>query len=235
MKKFSILLLAMMMVFTLAACDSGGGEAPSGDNDTPSQNEQGSVDEDKDTSSSSQEEEQKEEDSKTLAFFRKYLAGNYTLELDFYDKSQENDTIGHTELIVGSGQKRYIKSTYGSFIQESLVDGEFEYKLYSDDKTAFKETFRKPKTGMSFYAAFSDEESDYLDMSDSVSTMEIKGKNYRCETFLLQNKCVYCFDGDTLAYIVSTAGGVDFLIGVKSVSTETDAALLEIPADYKVS
>lgn len=47
MKKFSILLLAMMMVFTLAACDSGGGEAPSGDNDTPSQNEQGSVDEDK--------------------------------------------------------------------------------------------------------------------------------------------------------------------------------------------
>ena len=106
MKKILALALALMMVFALAACGRNE-ENPSGSNDdTPSNSKQ----QEQPDNTGDDENPGKEEESKTLAFFRKYLAGSYTLELDYYgkqlnDETHETETITSTGLIVGQGKK----------------------------------------------------------------------------------------------------------------------------------
>jgi hypothetical protein len=107
MRKIAALLLAMMMVLALAACGSGNDTPdPSGSDNTPSNSEQ----QEQPGNTGDDENPGKEEESKTLAFFRKYLAGSYTLELDYYgkqlnDETHETETITSTGLIVGQGKK----------------------------------------------------------------------------------------------------------------------------------
>lgn len=244
MKKLFALLFALVMVLSLAACGGNDTPDPSGSSDnTPSSSEQpsetpGHGEDETPDNTGDDENPDKEEESKTLAFFRKYLAGSYTLELDYYgkqlnDETHETETVASTGLIVGQGEKRY-RRVNGTITLEYLVDGEYEYELFADSKFAAKKEFRIPNTGITFYAAFALEESDYYDMLGSVKTKEIRGKVYTCEAFNLKNTCTYCYDGDTLVYILVDAGGIEYLVGVKSISTDVDTSLLEIPADYTV-
>lgn len=244
MKKLFALLLALVMILSLAAC--GGEKTPSGNEEPPKQTQQQEQpsntpnhgEDETPDNTGGDENPDKEKESKTLAFFRNYLAGSYTLELDYYgkqlnDETHETETVASTGLIVGQGEKRY-RRVNSTITLEYLVDGEYEYELFSDSKLAAKKEFRIPNTGVTYYAAFALEESDYYDMSGSVETKEIRGKTYTCETFNLKNTCTYCYDGDTLVYILVDAGGIEYLVGVKSISTDVDTTLLEIPADYTI-
>ena len=224
MKKIFALLLAGVMIFTLASCD--GEKVPIEENPE-------SIEENIEEVSIPEEIEEKMEGSKTLTIFRELLSGSYTLETEIYEKFTEEKKVGSTVLTVVDGENTYMETTSyvgdASATMKMLIKDGYQYMIEDESRTVMKSAI-DDKTNLE---TFMEDEEFYLDMVGNPTEEEVFGEKLYCEKFSGQGESIrYCYDGDDLKYIIAESGGVDFIMGVKELKSGADASYFEIPEDY---
>ena len=66
-------------------------------------------------------------------------------------------------------------------------------------------------------------------------TREIDGKTYDTEELIVEGaSAIYCFDGDDLAYIISSFEGQEAVMKIVEATDKVDDSLFVIPEDYTV-
>ncbi len=224
MKKLFAILLAGVMVFSLASC--GGGETP------PEETPEASVED----SVSEVPPEENIEESKTLKLFNDMIGESYTMKSELYEKFTEEKRVGSTTLTVFDGDKSYTEVTsyvgdVGVSMKILVMDG-YQYMIDDESRTVMKSPYREDKTNIEMFV---EDESFYTDMLGEPETYEVFGEKFYSEEFSGMGESIrYCYDKDELKYIISESGGVEFIMGVLELSKGADASYFELPEDYTV-
>ncbi len=241
MKKLFVLLLALAIMLSLAAC---GGK----DNDTPpsdggrvqssQQTQENKPAESKpaDEKTDAKQDEQTEGASvgaagwlttKTGRFYSQFTDGMY-LE---YETTYEGMTM---QVITASKDgKSYTESTMdGMSGGVSIIDGDTLYTIDHASKTVIQ------MSASFFGQEMADtliEEADIDPAALITGTREVGGKTYDTEEWIIEDaKSILCFDGDDLAYMIGEVEGVEVVMKIIDFSSKVDESLFEIPSDYQV-
>ncbi len=241
MKKLFALLLAMMMLFSLAACGDNNTTDADKDNPGVSQNgemqgDSGSDVEDQNADTGNQGDIPKTDKSRTLDLYKEYFSGPYTLKVETYLKDiRDPDTkyVSSTTFTVVDGTKSYIEiissTSPDNKISTLIMDG-YKYTVYDEMKLIMRSAVRSNDAGT---VMVMQEEEFYTDMLGNVEKREIYGEEYECEVFSnLGETVTYCYKGDELKYIIGDNGGVDVIMGVLELKKGADSTYFELPEDY---
>ena len=234
MKKLLALLLSLLTVLSLASCNLAGLLPELAEmEDTAYEDDYGTYTED----TSPENTGPKIEESKTYTLYKDYWSGAYTMQYEIYNKdftNPDNQTVGTATLIVKDGDKVYTESTgyvgdAASTSRKIVMDG-YQYAFFDEYKMVLRETARKS----SGITAVVEEEAFYQDVNGDPETVTVFGKAYYGEHFAGYGESItYCYDGDTLKYILSKSGGITYTIGVVSLEQGADASYFAIPDDYE--
>ncbi len=237
MKKIFALFLAVMMALSLAAC-GGDGDKPSGNNDDPP--------------ASSQQQEQNTPDpgvsapsdvpmpdgvelpidlsgflgTKTGKFYSRFADGRMYMEYEMEMEGQKMSVISAT-----NGDRTYSETKMGgASLGVNIMVGEDMYTIDHTSKLVIKMSLGASAQNIAGAVL---EESD-VDMGTfTTGTKEIGGKTYDTEELIVEGAtAIYCFDGDDLAYIISSFEGQEAVMKIVEATDKVDDSLFEIPADY---
>ncbi len=238
MKKLFAILLAVLMFVSLVACNSD--ETPQNDNGGI-QNEE--VHNEESNNVEQQNNEQNEyvpeiEESKTYKIFKEIWSGPYTMKLEAYNKDFENPdnkSVSTTSLMVVDGENSYtqITSRVGEtdISMETLIIGEYQYTVYHDLKMIMRSKARNDDRGTT---TIMEEEEFYMDLQGEPEMVTVYGEEFYCERFSGFTESIgYCYDGNTLKYILSEEGGITFITGVLELKSGADSSYFELPEDYE--
>ncbi len=235
MKKILAILLAAMMLLSLAACGDNNTTDPDKDNPDVSQEDTGG-EEQNDDGGNQDDTGVKVDESRTMDLYREIFSGPYTLKVETYVKDFENPdnkTVSSTTLTVVDGDKSYTEITSATnpdSVVTQLYIGEYRYVVYDEFKSISRSPIRKSDQGI---AMVMKEEEFYTDMIGEAETREIFGKTYSTERFSAFAETVtYCYEGDELKYIIGDNGGVDIIMGVLELKKGADSSYFELPEDY---
>lgn len=223
-KKILILLLALIMVFSFAAC--GGEDAPVDDQSTQG-NEENAPDDESDGNGGADIAL-----SRTAKYFN---ALGVTVDKGLYmEMEAEFDGMTMYMISMQKGDKFYSESIFDAGEQTaiSLCDGENIYTLDPATKTAFAMPMDSGEMG----SVIDEEFDDFLTSTDyTTGDMDIEGKSYYYEQFNQDDTGTrYCFDGDDLIYIYSEFDGQASAVKIVKISNSIDESKFELPGDYEV-
>jgi len=237
MKKVLAIILASMMLLSLTACNLTELLAQLEELEEEGYEDEYSEDTDdyipEDTGP-------KIEESKTYTIYKEIWSGAYTMKYEIYNKdfqNPDNQTVGSSKLVVVDGENRYTETT--SYVGDEaatdkiiVMDG-YKYAFFEEYKLIMREKAKKSSGGIT---AVTDEEAFYQDVVGGPGTSTVFGKEYYSEHFAGYGESItYCYDGDTLKYILSDSGGVTYTIGVISLEAGADASYFELPDGYEKS
>jgi len=234
MKKLMAILVAVMMLLSLAACglngETQGGIDRGGESQVDNQDSGGSNEE---------SDAPKVDQSRTLDLYKEYFSGPYTLRVENYLKDYrdpEAKTLSTKTLNVVDGTKSYSEilsaPDFESGTQTVVID-DYKYALYHDSKMIVRSAVSSKKTGREMVVH---DEAYYTDMLGDVEEREIFGEKYECEVFSSSGiKITYCYKGNELKYILSNSGGVDLIFEVVELKKGADSSYFELPEDYETN
>ena len=180
------------------------------------------------------------EESKTYTIYKEIWSGAYTMKYEIYNKdfqNPDNQTVGTTVFIVKDGGNVYNESTgyvgdTASTSKTIVMDG-YKYAFFDEYKIIMREKAKKNSGGIT---AVTEEEAFYQDVNGDPETATLFGKEYYGEHFAGYGESItYCYDGDTLKYILSDVGGIIYTVGVISLESGADASYFTLPDDYEKS
>ena len=232
MKKILVLLLALMMVFSFAAC---GSDEPA--KDESGQQEQQEQQPDEQEPDEQQQEQQPPEDipeelegylaTKTGKFYSQFADKMY-ME---YEMEMEGQKL--TMITATSGDKSYSETIIGGVSTGvSIMDGETMYVIDHASKMVIKMGLQADAQTI---AGTIVEESD-VDMGElKEGTRKIDGKTYETEEWIIDGGAsIMCFDGDDLVYMIGAFEGEEAVMKIIEASDKVDEKLFEIPDDYQM-
>jgi len=232
MKKILVLLLALMMVFSFAAC---GSDEPA--EDESGQQEQQEQQPDEQEPDEQQPEQQPPEDipeelegylaTKTGKFYSQFADKMY-ME---YEMEMEGQKL--TMITATSGDKSYSETIIGGVSTGvSIMDGETMYVIDHASKMVIKMGLQADAQTI---AGTIVEESD-VDMGElKEGTRKIDGKTYETEEWIIDGGAsIMCFDGDDLVYMIGAFEGEEAVMKIIEASDKVDEKLFEIPDDYQM-
>jgi len=232
MKKILVLLLALMMVFSFAAC---GSDEPA--KDESGQQEQQEQQPDEQEPDEQQPEQQPPEDipeelegylaTKTGKFYSQFADKMY-ME---YEMEMEGQKL--TMITATSGDKSYSETIIGGVSTGvSIMDGETMYVIDHASKMVIKMGLQADAQTI---AGTIVEESD-VDMGElKEGTRKIDGKTYETEEWIIDGGAsIMCFDGDDLVYMIGAFEGEEAVMKIIEASDKVDEKLFEIPDDYQM-
>ena len=244
-KKIVLVLIGGIVLTSLTACDFSGVMSQIGEE--LSKMEEENEDSDEETTAGDVEGDDatqgddglKIEDSKTLRLYEDIICGTYTMKTELYAKFTEEKTVSQTTFTVTNGEKTYMEfesvNAEGELevISRKLIMDGYLYNYYDDMKFIMKSKYKKDNTNISL---FGDDIRLYYDVLGEPETVEVFGESFYCERFAGYGYSIgYCYDGDTLKYILSKEGGVEFISGVIQLEQRADESYFELPEDYEVS
>ena len=240
MKKLLSLLLTLVLIFSLAAC--GGEKAPSDEEKTPSssgQQQQNTPTPDPSTNKPDEPDETPVPDedgdpidlsgylgTKTGRFYSRFADGRMYMEYEMEMEGQVMSMISATD-----GDRTYSETRMGgTSMGVSIMIGEDMYTIDHASKMVIKMSLGADTQTIAGAVL---EESD-VDMGTfTTGTKEIDGKTYDTEELIVEGgAAIYCFDGDDLAYIISSFEGQEVVMKIVEASDKVDESLFEIPTDY---
>ena len=232
MKKILVLLLALMMVFSFAAC---GSDEPA--EDESGQQEQQEQQPDEQEPDEQQPEQQPPEDipeelegylaTKTGKFYSQFADKMY-ME---YEMEMEGQKL--TMITATSGDKSYSETIIGGVSTGvSIMDGETMYVIDHASKMVIKMGLQADAQTI---AGTIVEESD-VDMGElKEGTRKIDGKTYETEEWIIDGGAsIMCFDGDDLVYMIGAFEGEEAVMKIIEANDKVDEKLFEIPDDYQM-
>ena len=232
MKKILVLLLALMMVFSFAAC---GSDEPA--EDESGQQEQQEQQPDEQEPDEQQPEQQPPEDipeelegylaTKTGKFYSQFADKMY-ME---YEMEMEGQKL--TIITATSGNKSYSETIIGGVSTGvSIMDGETMYVIDHASKMVIKMGLQADAQTI---AGTIVEESD-VDMGElKEGTRKIDGKTYETEEWIIDGGAsIMCFDGDDLVYMIGAFEGEEVVMKIIEANDKVDEKLFEIPDDYQM-
>jgi len=225
MKKLLALLLATLMALSLAAC--GGGEEPAPEGGEPTATQQQPTDPPSGDEGGVQDEAVGFAATRTGRFYSRFAGGQMSMT---YEMEMEGEMA--TVTVSTSGDKTYTETTFGGQKSAVLFDGDTMYTIDHSSKMVVQmKAVTDPTTVAS--SIISEDEIDLETMQNG--TRKVDGRTYDTEVLTVDGTSVtYCFDGDTLAYMIATDGGEEYIIKVTSVSSEVDESLFTLPSDYQL-
>ena len=221
MKKILALIMAMAMVFCMAACGSSQPAAPA-DPNAPA-GESGQQTEVKDPEVVA--------DTKTGQLAEMYASEDVYAE---YEMEEDGEVIVLVVAKAGDSMYTEMKSG-GETIIKTIVDGDSYYMIDDNEKVMLK--MSADADGAQEGVADDMFNEDDLDMAGlTIGETEVEGTKYYSETWTDEDgdDVVYCFDGSALKYIVETIEGEPSIIKVLKMENKVPAGLFDIPADYEV-
>ena len=237
MKKILVLLLALMMVFSFAAC---GSDEPADDPVQQEQQEQQPDGQEADEQQQSDEQEPEQQPSedipeelegylatKTGKFYSQF-AGKMYME---YEMEMEGQKL--TMITATSGDKSYSETIIGGVSTGvSIMDGETMYVIDHASKMVIKMGLQADAQTI---AGTIVEESD-VDMGElKEGTRKIDGKTYETEEWIIDGGAsIMCFDGDDLVYMIGAFEGEEAVMKIIEASDKVDEKLFEIPDNYQM-
>lgn len=181
------------------------------------------------------------EESKTYTIYKEIWTGAYTMKYEKYNYNFQNpddQTVGSSIFVVTDGEKIYKETSYYSNGEISSTDrkiwmDEYRYSFFDEYKSVMREKSSKKQSPTSLV---SDEEAFYQDVNGDPETVTIFGKEYYGEHFAGYGlSLTYCYDGDTLAYILEKSGGITYTIKVVRLESGADSSYFTLPDDYEKS
>ncbi|MBE6007572.1 MAG: hypothetical protein E7235_00030 [Lachnospiraceae bacterium] len=223
MKKFLALTVALILMFSLAACG----------NETSATKENTSAETIADNTEIIEEEIEIAEgwlSTKTGKFYSQFASGKMYME---YETEMEGMTI--TAISATMGDKVYSESILdGMSTGSTIMEGEDIYIIDHNTKMVIKMSSALNADAQTI-AANIVEEND-VDLNELIEgKMEIDGKTYDTEEWMIEGaKSIMCFDGNNLKYMVSEMDGMQYIIKVIEISDNVDESLFDIPSDYQM-
>ena len=229
MKKILVLLLALMMVFSFAAC---GSDEPADDPVQQEQQEQ-QPDEQEPDEQQQQDEQPPEDIPEELEGYLatkiySQFAGKMYME---YEMEMEGQKL--TMITATSGDKSYSETIIGGVSTGvSIMDGETMYVIDHASKMVIKMGLQADAQTI---AGTIVEESD-VDMGElKEGTRKIDGKTYETEEWIIDGGAsIMCFDGDDLVYMIGAFEGEEAVMKIIEASDKVDEKLFEIPDNYQM-
>jgi len=244
MKKLFALLLVLGMLFSLAACGGGDDKTPSSAEDKPlassQQQETPSPDisqpDNKDNETPTPDTQQGGDPidlsgflgTKTGKFYSRFANSRMYMEYEMEMEGQKFSVIS-----ASNGDRTYSETKMGgTSLGVNIMVGEDMYTIDHASKTVIKMSLQ---ANAQTIAGAVLEESD-VDMGGfKTGTREIDGKTYDTEELIVEGaSAIYCFDGDDLAYIVSSFEGQEAVMKIVEATDKVDDSLFEIPEDYNM-
>ena len=164
--------------------------------------------------------------TKTGRFYSRFADGRMYMEYEMEMEGQVMSMISAT-----NGEKNYSETRMsGGAVSASVMDGETMYVIDHASKMVIKMSLGASAQNIAGAVL---EESD-VDMGTfTTGTKEIDGKTYDTEELTVEGAtAIYCFDGDDLAYIISSFEGQEAVMKIVEATDKVDDSLFEIPADY---
>ncbi len=168
--------------------------------------------------------------TKTMAYFHKYLLdGAYTMESKY-----EMDGITVESFAAVDGNQMYSKTSMDGVESILILQEDAQYILDPASKIAIKMSIGAENGGLNTKEMFAEEEENY-EVALSTGDMDINGKTYFYEEFIVDDYSVkYCFDGDDMKYILTEMDGTTYTMEIINMEKGADSDLFIIPADYQV-
>ena len=164
--------------------------------------------------------------TKTGKFYSRFADGRMYME---YEMEMEGQVI--SVISASNGDRTYSETKMdGASLGVNIMVGEDMYTIDHASKMVIKMSLQ---ANAQTIASAVLEESD-VDMGGfQTGTREIDGKTYDTEELIVEGaSAIYCFDGDDLAYIISSFEGQDAVMKIVEATDEVDNSLFEIPTDY---
>ena len=242
MKKLFALFLAMMMVFSLAACGGDDDKTPSGNEDnSPASSQQQeappsnvSQPDNKDNETPEPGSQQGDDPidlsgflgTKTGKFYSRFADGRMYMEYE-----TEMEGMAMTVISASNGERTYSETKMdGASLGVNIMVGEDMYTIDHASKMVIKMSLQ---ANAQTIAGAVLEESDVDMGAFTTGTKEIDGKTYDTEELIVEGaSAIYCFAGDDLVYIISSFEGQEAVMKIVEVTDKVDDSLFEIPEDY---
>ena len=166
--------------------------------------------------------------TKTGKFYSRFADGRMYME---YEMEMEGQVI--SVISASNGDRTYSETKMGgASLGVNIMVGEDMYTIDHASKTVIKMSLQANAQTIAGEVL---EESD-VDMGGfKTGTREIDGKTYDTEELIVEGaSAIYCFDGDDLAYIVSSFEGQEAVMKIVEATDKVDDSLFEIPEDYNM-
>ena len=164
--------------------------------------------------------------TKTGKFYSRFADGRMYME---YEMEMEGQII--SVISASDGDRTYSETKMGgASLGVNIMVGEDMYTIDHASKMVIKMSLQ---ANAQTIAGAVLEKSD-VDMGGfKIGTREIDGKTYDTEELIVDGaSAIYCFDGDDLAYIISSFEGQDAVMKIVEATDKVDDSLFEIPTDY---
>ena len=166
--------------------------------------------------------------TKTGKFYSRFADGRMYME---YEMEMEGQII--SVISASDGDRTYSETKMGgASLGVNIMVGEDMYTIDHANKMVIKMSLQ---ANAQTIASAVLEESD-VDMGGfQTGTREIDGKTYDTEELIVEGaSAIYCFDGDDLAYIISSFEGQEAVMKIVEATDKVDDSLFVIPEDYTV-
>ena len=166
--------------------------------------------------------------TKTGKFYSRFADGRMYME---YEMEMEGQVI--SVISASNGDRTYSETKMdGASLGVNIMVGEDMYTIDHASKMVIKMSLQ---ANVQTIASAVLEESD-VDMGGfQTGTREIDGKTYDTEELIVEGaSAIYCFDGDDLAYIISSFEGQEAVMKIVEATDKVDDSLFVIPEDYTV-
>lgn len=164
--------------------------------------------------------------SRTYRFDEQYTIGNYYKEVVIYDYTTTPESM-YTRITAKLNGALYQKNMLdedGEGATVHISTPEASYILYPDLKTYMQ---YEPKESSASSLEI------YSGLTFQTGTIQIRGREYALERYTNGGVITsYCFEGEMMRFVLFQSPLGDTLWEYKTVTTEVDPALFEIPADY---
>ena len=164
--------------------------------------------------------------TKTGKFYSRFADGRMYMEYE-----TEMEGMAMTVISASNGDRTYSETKMdGASLGVNIMVGEDMYTIDHASKMVIKMSLQ---ANAQTIASAVLEESD-VDMGGfQTGTREIDGKTYDTEELIVEGaSAIYCFDGDDLAYIISSFEGQEAVMKIVEATDKVDDSLFEIPTDY---
>ena len=166
--------------------------------------------------------------TKTGKFYSRFADGRMYMEYEM-----EMEGMAMTVISASNGDRTYSETKMGgASLGVNIMVGEDMYTIDHASKMVIKMSLQ---ANAQTIAGAVLEESD-VDMGGfKIGTREIDGKTYDTEELIVDGaSAIYCFDGDDLAYIISSFEGQEAVMKIVEATDKVDDSLFVIPEDYTV-
>ena len=164
--------------------------------------------------------------TKVGKFYSRFADGRMYMEYEMEMEGQVMSVIS-----ASNGDRTYSETKMGgASLGVSIMVGEDMYTIDHASKMVIKMSLGASAQNIAGAVL---EESD-VDMGTfTTGTKEIDGKTYDTEELTVEGAtAIYCFDGDDLAYIISSFEGQEAVMKIVEATDKVDDSLFEIPEDY---